>query len=623
MGNGKDDINNIGYNVGFLSWATSYVFFIYCFLLLVAVYICPAVTVFPQLIKSTRTIAAIPIISMFVVGVVEFLLTITSLFSQFSVVVVSCFFVFVGTYRSALLIKTKGYDFFDWPKEHLCILILNVFLAVFIALKLGSGSFDSNDEIYSWNMWAVQHYLGEDIDFYYTNSPYPQLFSILIAYCYKLLGTIELQLPVKALFAIFSFSILTTVGLAPKKVSYENVAKYFLLAVILLFGIGVKKHLYQALADPMMVSALIVSIYLLIKYIEDPKNNQYLWLSVMCGIVAVNTKQPALIWALFSVPIIVLYSIFKKKMPVNSVLPMAILLASGLFWIFGGGSDFHQNQGVISASFQGRSFWEQLIYFTEIYLIEKPFILLLLILCIRNLMVAKTGVTVAVLFLAPALVLWFLYGSYSLRLGMHVVFLMALLLALGDYDLKLPFNNILFDKFSVFIQTKQRIILSVLVILFSAQVYISINKTSNKYDGQFNTLAGGKNTIFKYFGSDAEFVYEEIYDHKELLLWIPSNYIYGIFYGHNEVIRPQYKWNAETPSSDYSVKQLLAEIKEKEPDYLFYAGKIPYGSGSDYLLELAEQACPFLFKKVAGEPNLYGYSVYQLDKVALVTRQCP
>ena len=61
--------------------------------------------------------------------------------------------------------------------------------------RLGTSSFEDHDEIYSWNMWGVQHALGEQHDLFYTVAPYPQTFSYLIAWSYQLLGSIDLQTP--------------------------------------------------------------------------------------------------------------------------------------------------------------------------------------------------------------------------------------------------------------------------------------------------------------------------------------------------------------------------------------------------------------------------------------------
>lgn len=193
-------------------------YLLYCFILLAFVYVSPALALFPRLVLSARTSIAIPFVSIFAVGVLERILSVAGIFSQAVVVFISVAFALIALYRVRRLI-VAGNFMFEWPSPHVFLLIFNGFIAFGFAAELGTTSFALDDEIYSWNMWAVQHYLGEPVDYYYTRSAYPQLFAVPIAYCYKLLGSIELQLPVKALFGIFPFCLLSAIALAPRAVN--------------------------------------------------------------------------------------------------------------------------------------------------------------------------------------------------------------------------------------------------------------------------------------------------------------------------------------------------------------------------------------------------------------------
>jgi hypothetical protein len=586
-------------------------YLIYCIELLVFVYIAPALAVWPRLVQCSTTAIAIPFLSIIIIAFIKTALVFIGEFSQTVILFISVGFTFMAVYRvKNVLIKSR----LDWPKEHLTIIAINLIISLYFFVKLSVSSFDTHDEIYSWNMWAVQHYYGEPIDYYYTQSAYPQLFSVLIAYCYKVLGNIELQLPVKALLAIFPFSMLTAIGIAPKETSNTNVARYFVIMLLLVLGTGIKKFFYDGLADPMMAAALTVSVFLFIRYQNEMDRTDLLWLSVLCGIASAYTKQPALIWILISFPVISLISVAVYRGPKVMIVAAGILVASGLIWVFGSGIGFYMNQGVINASQQGREVSEQLVFAINSYFVQKPFILLLFVMSIISIIRARRYGDIFLFLLMPSLVAWFLFGAYSLRLGIHVVCLAALLLTATNY--KLPFLEVLkiWERIGALFQRKI-LLLTLLVVVVSA---LAASKSIRKIDEEFDLYEGGKNTIYKYFGDHAAFIYNKIYNNPDILLWIPSNYIYGIFYGHNKVIRPDY---ASSPK--YTIEHVISEIKAHRPDYLFYSGPtVAYGPGSHLLYELAEKRCPYLFEKVAGPPNKFGYIVYRLQKDEMLMSQC-
>lgn len=63
------------------------------------------------------------------------------------------------------------------------------------------------------------------------------------------------------------------------------------------------------------------------------------------------------------------------------------------------------------------------------------------------------------------------------------------------------------------------------------------------------------------------------------------------------------------------------ELDKLRPDYVFYAGEVPYGPASDLLYDLAKD-CPYLFQAVAGFPNKGEYRVYRLTKYSRLLNQC-
>lgn len=578
-----------------------------CLLLFFLVYLSPALALFPNLIISARTAIAIPFVSAFIIVLLKIFLASFDMFSHDVVLIFSIVFFIAATYRVFNISKKSQ---FDWSEQHISIYVFNFLIIIYYFAKLGTNSFASNDEIYSWNMWAVQHYLGEVIDYYYTKSPYPQFFPILISYCYKILGSIELQLPVKSLLAIFPFCLLTTIGIAPKESNSKNISLYYLLMTLLVFGIGIGKKFDDGLPDPLMASALIVSVFLFIQYLENTGRIFLLWMSAICGIVALYSKQPALLWAIISFPLIAINSILRNKQSKIILLPAIIMMLFGLLWISGEGSGFQNNPGVIGTSLHGRNIGQQLLFAANRYFIQNPLILLLLLSSYISVARSKKYVDIFYLLVIPSLLMWFIFGAYSLRLGIHVVSLAALLLAASNYNLPfLGFHKIL-ENIGLFFQKKKKYFFSVVFFVSVIVSVLSINKSMRKIGNGFDLYKGGRNTISKFFGEDAEFIYNNIYDRSDILLWIPSNYIYGIFYGHNNVMRPDYD-NVQK----YSIETLISEIEKNYPDYLFYSGpRVAYGPGSDLLYELAENQCPSLFEKIAGPQNKYGYIVYKLRK---------
>ncbi len=619
----------------------------YLIILLLFVYISPALAIYPRIILSTRTVFAVPFISIFIIFLIKIFLVRIGAFSQTVVIVISIVFIIISLYRVKYNLSLSK---FDWPKHHQLIIVYNLLLLISYFFNLGSRSFNTDDEIYSWNMWAVQHFNGEIIDFYYNQSPYPQLFSILIAYCYKILGSIELQLPIKALFVIFPFSLLTVIGIAPKEASYTNAIRYFILAPVLVFCTGINHYFDRGLPDTMMAAALTVSVFLFLEYKNDPKKTALLWISVVCGIVAAYTKQPALIWIIITFPSIVFVS--RKKIPSITIAAAVIFFIAGLLWVLGDGSGFYNNHGVISASQHGRNLSPQLIFSINRFFIQKPMIFILLVASFISIYRSKINWDIFFLLLVPSLFAWFLFGSYSIRLGIHVVSLAALLLSATNYSLPFLEDYRIKGRIGSLFKKRKIFFISAIFLIVSIDSAFKINNSIQCIEDGIDLYVGGKNTISKFFGKDSEFVYKTLYKNPDIILWIPSSSIYGIFFGHNNIVRPNYTSNltgitlnennivlpaqntsmtdhetffkgiVSEASQKYTIKSVLYEIKKYRPDYLFYANQLGYGSGSDILYELAEKECPYLFEKVAGPQNEFGFIVYRLTKDENLLSQC-
>lgn len=585
-------------------------YYIYVIELLTLIYLLPAVSLFPKLILSSRTAITIPFVSILIIVLLKETLSFFNLFSQNIVLIFHSLFFLIASYRLYQIKKD-----YDWPKVHILVYLISFSVSVFYAARLGISSFGTDDEIYSWNMWAVQHFLGENVDYYYTTSAYPQFFSILIAYCYKILGTVELQLPVRSLLAFFPFSLLVTIGIASNKTEIKSIALFFFWMLVIVFGIGIGKYFDDGLADPMMSAALIVSVFMFIQYINNHDKTIYLFLSSICAIVAAYSKQPALIWAILALPLITSISVIRRTIPLISLLPVGIVMLVSIYWVLGPGFDFQNNQGVINASQHDRDILEQVLYSFNMYLIKQPMLFILFILSTISVFRSKKYIDIYLLLLLPSTLAWFIFGAYSgVRLGIHVIALLTVLYASTGYYLPFSILNDKFTSIGQYINKNAYSVIGFFLILAILSSSIHVYKKFKKNGDSFDIYNGSKVTISKYFGKDSEYIFNEIYGNKEIKIWIPSNYIYGIFYGHNSIIRPD--------KDQYSLKELLADIKNKKPDYLFYSGdRVAFGQGSKRLHELVNNHCSDIFQKVAGPENKFGYIVYKLKKESL--HKCP
>jgi hypothetical protein len=125
-----------------------------------------------------------------------------------------------------------------------------------------------------------------------------------------------------------------------------------------------------------------------------------------------------------------------------------------------------------------------------------------------------------------------------------------------------------------------------------------------------------RNNLIELFGSDANFVFEEVASNKNARLWAPSNYIYGMFYGTVDVTRPSY-------DNEYDSKTLINEIKSQNRNYAASAGDIlPYGPASNILEQVASEKCPKMFTPIAGPDNKYNIILYKINTDLLADGYC-
>ena len=311
-----------------------------------------------------------------------------------------------------------------------------------------------------------------------------------------------------------------------------------------------------------MIPALAVSIasYLHHRALDAKGLNVHLWMSSASAVVAALSKQPALLWLLVALPTLAVADKISRQLPLSKLTPAAFAVCAGLLWLATEGAGFHLNEGVLSRSLEERSWFEQILYAGDRHLIGDPATGFIFALCVYAIYRDRRGRGVFFLLLVPSLLLWFLFGAYEERLGMHIVALATLLtvassLERGEKDGRVDVANMRPTICYI------AYVMASLAVVFAMKIGLSRIESRHPY---FSLYDGGKNVIYKYFGDDANFVYREIYRQSKTL-WISSNYIYGIFYGHNPIVRPDR--HAMLPQREPVKEQILAT----QPDYLFDA----------------------------------------------------
>ncbi|MFI4938008.1 MAG: hypothetical protein ACHQJ6_05810 [Candidatus Berkiellales bacterium] len=580
-------------------------FFIYCLLLWGLVYFLPILAWMPTLVCHPRVAFAIPILSVFVIYLLSSLLIAIGFFNAFSVTSVAVILGSVALIRLSRVVVRKP---FYWTKQTLFVYGFHVLLLFPFFIKLATNAFDRGDEIYSWNFWALQHYFQEPIDFSHTGAPYPQLFPKLLAFCYHLLGNWDLQLPVKGALIVFPFALLNAIGMTLGRLT----PAYLFLLFFVLFGVGLSHFFNDGYADPIMTSSLIVSAALYWQSRQSvPISSSVAAMSVMSAITCAHAKQPGLLWALFSLPLFLWFS-YRQSSEKTYLWLMLLCIGGGLSWLVGEGSQFYHNEGVLILSWADRDLWVQLAYSVNKYFFQQPLLFLLILLAILTSRKEILLRQMVIFFIIPSLLLWFLFGSYQLRLGQHLIAFAFLIITAGKEALPstlqrkwwwqpLPSKAVLAVSLGLSV--------SIAGIMFVREVGLSKKGVS--------LYAGGRQSLQRYFDKDADFVYATIYSDPNQLLWVPSRYLYGLFYKHTQLTTPDYLRYAI-----YNEAALIDEFKRKHPNYVFTVNQNYVDGSASLCLANVLKLCPSAFQKVTEANNKYGFTTYKVNNSILQEDPC-
>lgn len=472
-----------------------------------------------------------------------------------------------------------------------------------IAIRLASTSFAIHDEIYSWNMWAIQHALGYPADFSYTQAPYPQLLPYWMGSIYRALDDLRNQGTVRLFLSISFLIYFGTLLAATQRASQRTQWLGLIIVIIGLKGLKIENLFSLGLADPLMAATLLCSVACLVRYDENPTRPEWLIASVASAVAAAYTKQPALLWGIVSFPIVAFIFVIRKKWPPMAIAWVLIGSAICALWPLTEGLGFQHNAGVINKSMAERTWDAQILFASQKFLLKRPLLLILtLASAILSFRKAITG-ALWVLLILPTTLLWFLYGSYETRLGLHAIGLILLILLHSLPPIgQLKQSSVIASLRSCSLQGS--IILAIAAIGISYGVATQIHTYSEFSDGV-------KMTIDRHYGENSQWVIQELLD-KKTPLFTTSNYVYGVFYGHIPVSRPNY-------TTPYNATQLIQDIDISHAKYIVETDQYAFGPASKILKDLVSQ-CPNAFSSAATSVPEYNFTIYKINRNQLLQK---
>ncbi len=547
----------------------------------------------PKLILDAKTRPLLPILGILILAVA------TSLWhaTDFSARYLQVFFVLVSLLGAWRLFALRAQISFKFDPHY-------VLLGLFIlptAVKLGMSAFDVNDEIYSWNLWANQIFYKQAIDYYFTQAPYPTLFSSLVAGCYLLLGSTDHQSVTKLVLWLLPYCCLALL-LASTTVGKRGL--FWLVAIVLMYGAGLEKVFSFGLADPLMAIWLFAGLSCLCSANNSKHvgSNTLLTLSAIFIAASALTKQAALVWSLVFYPIALTLYIRRHELSVAySVLSLVPILTS-LIWLATIGSGFHNNEGVVQASMGSRGFVEQFFFAAKQLFVELPAgALLLLVLTWVSLKNREIWLR---LILAGSLVsafLWLMFGSYDLRLGMHVFLVLWLLSTISFFG---------HDGYAI-VPSKTKIIALLLFcgLMPSAYAVSKYLELSGEYSLNGTVVGfdhGRDRQALKLFGADGPNLVQRL-ESEGGKVWVGSNYIYGVMYGVLPVAKPE-----------LDQQKPIAGLINAGVDYVLIS-KDAYGFGSaNAIMRTLIERHPVCFERQPMSANYLNVEAYK----AAANMQC-
>ena len=583
----------------YFSTVTSLLFFIF---------IIPGIALFPRFILNPRTSAAIPFLSISIVVAAQYLLSTQNQFNQQNVIIFIGALLLIALYRLYELFQSHTNLKSNWTKRDFNALILIIFSSIPLMVILGFDGFQHADEIYSWNLWAKNIYFNQDIKFESTGGiPYPLLLSSLIAFCYKFIGNIEYQLPIRFSFIIIYLSTIFIVF------SFSNTKSklgiFFISYIIVFLIIGVGYEYKKVWADTLMSGFLVSSLALLIslsnKHTHINKNISPISLLLasiilICG--ASLTKQGAMLWTILIYPLLAFVIIANNKKLINQMkLVLLVPILSPILWYFFGGSNFHSNDGVIIRSMSGRNYFDQFLFgFNESFISESRWILLLFMITVFFILFKKINFEKAIIALGIVLSTVFLifFGAYeTTRLYLHMILTGWLIIfAYGD--------DITTNKVGQIISLVGNNFYTYILVglLF---IYWSINSLNYRINITIpvsNYLDGREVQLNWVIGESGPEQYQDILK-SGMGLWAHDNHVWGIYYGINNFRRGELKFN------NLDVQNVINSLINENIGWIYEKDLAKINKINDY--------CNDLLTEIKTSKNMYKQTLYRVNTIKI------
>jgi hypothetical protein len=493
----------------------------------------------------------------------------------------------------------------NWPSLLFSALLL--FCIYQSAVKPTATGFSRHDEIYSWGMWAVQHFLGQPYDTYYTQAAYPQLFSYELSSVFLAQGSHISHFLAKLACGIPAILICIVLFDFTAKSSRQLINWLtLLLSTAAIFSLG--NLLYWAYADPVASALLLTSFALLLQYSKHPGNLRPLLLSVSCGLLASLAKQPGLVWCLFTLPALVAYGTWRWRWKAAGLAVCILAMAGAAIWPLFIAPGFTGNHGVLDIARNNGGLLASVFLSIQKYVVKTPGVGILLLASFLISFFSSRGRIFWAICVAPYLLIWFTVGSYELRHGIHVVFISVALanhLLIQKHPQNTPSSTFSEDSISRGFKIPNAVIASITAAILGSSIYLAYQKNAL-------ALQDGNQAIFvSQFGKDSLSIYDDIVDHQRRIFVI-SNYQYGMFYNRTMIGRP------DIHPAPPTAQTLLDQLIRFQPDYLLDAGEWTYGPYSPHLKALAAR-CSSAFT-VLKQNTVQPYSaIYRIDGQALKT----
>ncbi len=564
--------------------------------LISSVLFAPALALFPRIRLTPISANAIPFVSILILTAIARLLISLNLFNYDFMLLIAGGFLVVSILR-----LKRMTTFSQWSSFDKRILLLNVAIISPLFVSQALSAFSTADGLSSWNYWAL-HYYEQKIP--ESGVFYPQMYSIFLAVCYKLLGSFDTQGPVKALLAFFPLVLLNSIAFSMNKDKFLLVP-YFLIALFSIFPsitvLPAFNYYLWGYADPMMASAYVSAIAFLLAYLRN-RDGASLWLMVVCAVIASLSKQPGLILALFTIPLILLIDMSRSKRfdaKVFSAIWLVILPA--VTWILSAKIGFYHNTAVVNRSMSGDVGLIGLFttFFKSVfkYFILQPEILVLFILSIFSIKRDNHLRLIMWLSIMPGLIIWFLFGSYHFRLGLHVIGQMALLIAASNF---MVFRG--HDFFTKFNSSNSIRNLSWFFVVVAIAVFFVLlikprvlHKKWN-IDGHHPVMDSYEIVLRSSFGDGADYIKKNIFE-NDVVVIAPNRMIAGALFGKANILLA-----ASTP------KELLTQISKTKASYIFDAGTT--AQEPSRALRLIVKRNLDLFQEVPMPKASHGYKLY-------------